>query len=347
MTDGRVAAEAIPWRHRGRGHLTIVAKAVFAIVPDGVVAHRGPGSFGPWSGTPRGDRLGRGTDEAVHRARCDVTMVGRARPAPGTVDPFVRLGVADKGRIVLDKTVRVADVASLGAIEDASRLAALTASARAGLERDPVELADDFAWEFYQSAPRDQQIAFPVGGESLVLDGIDLLAPRLVTQLPPGAAEARVRVVRGGAVGLEAQVLLRCDAIAVDADRREVTLVWRGAWAVREGVVTEDCLVAAGLSASAQPVAWASLWSRSSGSASTSGPRASVDDSTLIQLPGAGAVPFTLPFASTPIVAAVPVAPVGSVVRPTPAASPLPHRLRLRRAWRQSTTRRSRGPTRC
>src|SRR5580693_4184233 len=44
-TDGAVSAGTVLWRLRGRLQLTVVVKAVFAVLPDGVATPAGPGEI--------------------------------------------------------------------------------------------------------------------------------------------------------------------------------------------------------------------------------------------------------------------------------------------------------------
>jgi hypothetical protein len=181
---------------------------------------------------------------------------------------------------------------------------------------------EGFSWEELQLAPPDQQVPFPTGGAWLVLDGIDRRAPRVATQLPPKGAEARVRVVTGAAPLSEADVPLHCDAVAVDADRGEVTLVWRGTWALPEGVLLEDCRFVAGLGTWAQPVAWSDLFERQGALAQIRGAGAPVGDRTMVHQGTGAAAPAALPFAASPApvspAAASAVAPLASLARAAP-----------------------------
>jgi hypothetical protein len=109
-TDGAVSAATVLWRFRGRLQLTVVVKAVFAIVPDGVATPVGPGEIVVKDRHADGSLLRSvetANDLAPYLPRCDVIFTGHAYAPTGAAAGAVRLGVARDGRRLLDKTLHV------------------------------------------------------------------------------------------------------------------------------------------------------------------------------------------------------------------------------------------------
>ena len=110
-TDGAVSCGTRLWRFRGRLQLTVIVKAVFAIVPDGVAAPAGPGEIIAEDHHRDGHPM-RSVDAASDLApcliRCDVLFTGHAH-APGgpAAVGAVRLGLSRDGQRLLDKTIHV------------------------------------------------------------------------------------------------------------------------------------------------------------------------------------------------------------------------------------------------
>jgi hypothetical protein len=110
-TDGAVACATVLWRVRGSLRLTVVVKAAFSVVPDGVVVPA------PAPEIVAADRHHDGSplrsvqaasDLAPYLPRCDVLFTGYAyAPSPGATAGAVRLGIAREGRRLLDKTLHV------------------------------------------------------------------------------------------------------------------------------------------------------------------------------------------------------------------------------------------------
>jgi hypothetical protein len=91
--------------------LTVVVKARFTVVHDGVATPAGPDAIVPRDRHLDGHPLRSveaASDLAPYLARCDVVFVGHAY-APGGLAPAgsVRIGISREGRHVLDKTIHV------------------------------------------------------------------------------------------------------------------------------------------------------------------------------------------------------------------------------------------------
>ena len=117
-------------------------------------------------------------------------------------------------------------------------------------ERSP-QLPRDFDPGFYNCAPADQQIrGFLRGDEELRLENLDPELPRLVTRLPGW----RIRAHR--TVPDLVEVPLNLDTLWVDADARQLVLVWRGRLPAEELPQGEAILVGAETGEALPPDHW-------------------------------------------------------------------------------------------
>ena len=111
-TDGRVAAASVFWSAQGRTFLTILAKATFAMVPDGaaeIVSPRPIEREDRQLGNHPARSVEAASDLAPWLARCDVTAIGTAH-APGgkpATAMSVRLALFRDGRALLDKALHI------------------------------------------------------------------------------------------------------------------------------------------------------------------------------------------------------------------------------------------------
>lgn len=82
-----------------------------------------------------------------------------------------------------------------------------------------------FNFEFFNAAPRDQQIDMLRAGAVIELDNLSRKHPRLTTQLPA----IRPQVFRiDPRTGRSEEIILRCDTLWIDADRGVAVLTFRG-----------------------------------------------------------------------------------------------------------------------
>ena len=144
-TDGNVSCGTLLWRYRGRLQLTVVVKALFTIVPDGVATSAGPGELIAEDRTFEGNpsrSVEVASDLVPYRTRCDVTFVGHAYAPQGRPAPTgsVRLGLAREGRLLLDKVLHVfGDRGASGAPEAFDRMPLVYERARGGAgEPNPI-----------------------------------------------------------------------------------------------------------------------------------------------------------------------------------------------------------------
>jgi uncharacterized protein YjbI with pentapeptide repeats len=85
----------------------------------------------------------------------------------------------------------------------------------------------DFDWNYFNTAPQDQQVAYLQGDESLYFENLRPDLPQLSSQLPA----LRPRLFVKGELANQpffAEVTLRLDSLHVDMETQQVNLVWRG-----------------------------------------------------------------------------------------------------------------------
>jgi hypothetical protein len=109
---GDVSVAALAWRYRGMTRVTVLAKATFAFVPDGVMTRVAPqpvvGGELHHGGSPaRSVRLT--SDLAPYLNRADILLTGHAQMPPGVGSETlpVRLGVFAGAHPLVDKTLLV------------------------------------------------------------------------------------------------------------------------------------------------------------------------------------------------------------------------------------------------
>jgi hypothetical protein len=85
------------------------------------------------------------------------------------------------------------------------------------------DLPDDFDWEFFQCAPRPQQLDYLAGGEPFEVLGVRPSDAPLRGQLPVIALECTANGQRG-----TQPVSLRLDTVVIDAETLRIHLLWRG-----------------------------------------------------------------------------------------------------------------------
>ncbi|WP_437540805.1 DUF2169 domain-containing protein [Sorangium sp. So ce367] len=147
------------------------------------------------------------------------------------------------------------------------------------LEAPIADIPDAVPWGYFQAAPPDQLVDHLRGDEWLVLDGLHPTLPRVQTRLPSARGVARVIEQSAGAPPVERQVEMVCDTLAIDGDRQELALVWRGRVEVPGGeAALPSLVVAAALVVPGRDVDWARLWPQASAlSVSSSAPATTSD----------------------------------------------------------------------
>lgn len=83
-------------------------------------------------------------------------------------------------------------------------------------------LPDDFDFHYFQAAPPDQTLPYPVGGEPIVLVNLSQEG-RLVSQVPRTQVFVTFIKKKGGAVEMAANL----DTVFIDPDKDQLCLTWR------------------------------------------------------------------------------------------------------------------------
>lgn len=262
FTDGNVSAASVLWTYRGRLQLTFVVKAAFALRAGDIAALAPPPPIQAEErtfGKNPARSLECASDLALYKARCDVTLIGHAF-APQT---RLALAASDNRRLLdkvlhvptASPTTRVplvyeralggpgapnpvgvanpavvdpVDPRRAGSYAPLSPFWSVRKQLASGLEKGALDgpiatVPEALSWDYFQSAPRDQQVDHLEGGEWLVLDGVHPTAARFQSRLPIVRGAARVFAPSG-----EIGVALALDTLAIDADAMTISLVWRG-----------------------------------------------------------------------------------------------------------------------
>ena len=103
-----------------------------------------------------------------------------------------------------------------------------------------TDLGNDFDFDYYQTAPRDQQLDQLPGDSWITLEGFGAEGGRLLTQLPGAKALVRVWLETGSV-----DVATALDTVALDVQHRNCVLLWRGETVVA-GEGDHDSWLAAG-----------------------------------------------------------------------------------------------------
>lgn len=86
-----------------------------------------------------------------------------------------------------------------------------------------VRLPDDFNFEFFQTAPTDQRIAYPVGGETLRLEGLTPGGGEIESTLP----RTRVLIQEAASHHLTRMGEFALDALLIDGASETCSMTWR------------------------------------------------------------------------------------------------------------------------
>ncbi|MBM4358154.1 MAG: DUF2169 domain-containing protein [Deltaproteobacteria bacterium] len=143
----------------------------------------------------------------------------------------------------------------LGRAEAAACFAPIASSWRARRQRVSSEqrrelglpvpvVGPGFDWGYFQASPPDQQIDHLVGDEWLTLDGVEGARGRVQSSLPGVEGVAWVMVDGAAHAG---QLAMTADSLAIDADRLEARVTFRGIFGVREVGELGNIRVAGGL----------------------------------------------------------------------------------------------------
>jgi hypothetical protein len=219
QSSGMLATSSAAWSHLGNLRATVIAKAQFTF------------AGGKLFQIPA-EAVRRDTEMAFRLARAEVVLSGLS--FAGSNEAPARIRVLRGDQILMDLTVPApppGGVVLTGRIAPFSpeRSAYLHGLSPMALEQPFVELPAAFAPAFFQSAPASQQVASLAGGDTLVLE-----------RLFPGHAEVKILLpsMQVSATGhmddRSLPVGMALDTLDVDADRRRLTMLWRGRLAVTQ-----------------------------------------------------------------------------------------------------------------
>jgi hypothetical protein len=156
--------------------------------------------------------------------------------------------------VVYPDEARAKDPASLAPVAAAwaGRKRLLKGLARKVIDQPIAELPDDFAWDYFQAAPRDQQLPALHGREWIVLEGLNRKSSMIHMRLPAVRAAAMIY----GAGMPRRPFELVADTLFIDGDAEQCCVTYRASVPLAGDEVLEDLCVAAGLELQAQPIAW-------------------------------------------------------------------------------------------
>ncbi len=122
------------------------------------------------------------------------------------------------------------------------------------LESGVVELPDDFDWEYFQAAPRDQRLERLRGDEWLMLEGMHPRHPRLRVRIPK--ARGLARIYRKKNVEAPDLVELTCDTLHIEPDFDRCSLVWRADFVVPSELAASALVIAGAVQEGQEAVQW-------------------------------------------------------------------------------------------
>ncbi|XXX72647.1 DUF2169 domain-containing protein [Sorangium sp. So ce134] len=285
---GPAAAATVTWLLRGRLHVTVVAKATFALVPEGRMSVVAPDPIAPEEQPdPSGQRLKAAGDLAPFLDGCGVVVTGHAELPPGYSSPhaMVRLTVVQGGQVCIDKQAQLDGAARVGAARSHVRIDGMGPLARSSplrsrllgaadarrLQGSPIDVPEGLDPSYFQAAPVDQRVPALRDDAWIVLGGVFAQRPKLRTQLPEARGVARLYREQQAAPRAGEPIPLRADAVHVDVDRRCCSVVWRGHVPVEEADLA-SLRVLAGVELPGQPVAWVDPFGAGGASAARGAP---------------------------------------------------------------------------
>lgn len=130
----------------------------------------------------------------------------------------------------------------------------LGAVKRSDLESSVVELPNDFDWEYFQAAPRDQRIRQLRGDEWLMLEGMHPRYPRVRVRIPK--ARALARIYKRKNVEAPDMVELSCDTLHIEPEQDRCSLVWRSDFTIASELAASALVIAGVVVEGPGDIAW-------------------------------------------------------------------------------------------
>ncbi len=181
----------------------------------------------------------------------------RALGGPGFADNPIGVGKAAGGgplpNVVHADAARAGETAGFGPIAASwpQRKRLLEGYPPKSLQQPIAEIPDELSWTYFQAAPKDQQLDHLPPRAWIVLEGVHPKYPMLQMRLPPVRAVARILAGEG-----QQTLELGADTLFIDADAEHCTVCWRGSVPVAGADDLANLVVAIGIDALGQPLAW-------------------------------------------------------------------------------------------
>jgi hypothetical protein len=125
---------------------------------------------------------------------------------------------------------------------------------RKTLDQPIAEIPPEFDWNYFQSAPPDQQIDYLRGDEWVVLEGLHPEHAGVQSRLPGARALARVYGLADGGEGH--RITLVADTLSIDADDLFCSVVWRSSFALPNEAALAALHIDVGVEVAGMPLDW-------------------------------------------------------------------------------------------
>lgn len=244
---GGVTTATLLWRWRRNCHVTVAAKATFAlqhrtlmspIVPlpiedHELVPYRPAADVVVVSAHAFSERPVEATAvRLVLRGRApliDKSLLVYAPRPGGVVDPFQKAAIVKRHGQPQALVIDPRNPSQRGTY---GRIETEPPAERAGGD-GVMKLDDDVAWESFHSAPTDQRVHELHGDEWLIVEGMTSHQRRLESRLPGALVETRVYAPDLWC-GRSLPVSMVPCTLSIDVDNLNCSLVWRGAFTVED-----------------------------------------------------------------------------------------------------------------
>jgi hypothetical protein len=122
------------------------------------------------------------------------------------------------------------------------------------IENGIADYPDDFNWDYFHVAPKDQRIRRLKGDEWLLVENMHPRWPRIRARLPRARAYARVYQRRP--VGAPELVTLTADTLHIEPDDDRCSLVWRGTFPIASELAAAELVLLGAVQCGDERVPW-------------------------------------------------------------------------------------------
>lgn len=264
---GGISTATLIWRWRQTCHVTVAAKATFALQHRAVMSPIAPmpiedHELVPYR--PATDVVVAAahafSDRPVEATAVRLVLRGRAplidkslliyAPRPGgVVAPFQKAAIVKRHghpqALVIDPK-NPSQRGTFGRIE-----------AAIPMRRDDgvIDLDDDVTWESFHVAPADQRVHEVRGDEWLIIEGMTNDQRRLESRLPGALVETRVYAPELWC-GRSVPVSMVPCIVSIDIDNHNCSLVWRGAFSVEDAQTARALTLVSALHVPGMMTSW-------------------------------------------------------------------------------------------